>query len=81
MEDVDRRVDEFQDAVAQHARKQRDDHGQHHRYAQGIAHITAHLVVVAGAKGLRYGDSEACAGTVAEAHDEEHDAARRAHGS
>ena len=80
VEDIGRRVDELQDLLAEQAREQGRHQCEHDGDTSGVAHVAPHLVVVAGAEGLCHGDGKACTGTVAEAHDEEHDAARGPHG-
>ncbi len=55
--------------------------GDDQRQPQRIAHIGTHQPIVLGSERLGHGNGEPRTGSIAEAHDEEHDARRSSHGS
>ena len=81
MKHIGRCVYEVQNLLTQHTGEKCNHHGQHDSYADCIAHIASHLVVIARTKGLCYRNGKASTRSVAEAHDKEHDTARSSHSS
>jgi hypothetical protein len=79
VEDFRRRVHHLQDAGAEEAREERDDHGQHGGYAQRVGHVSPHLGIVLGSEALSHRNGKARARAVAEPHDEKHDGGARSH--
>ena len=80
VEDVSRSVHHLQDAVAGHQREHHYHRGYDSRHSNSVGYVDAHLAVVLRPERLRYGYGEACAGSVAEAHNEEGDGGGCAHG-
>lgn len=80
VEDVGRGVHHLQDVVAGHQREHHYHRGYDSRHSNSVGYVDAHLAVVLRPERLRHGYGEACAGSVAEAHNEEGDGGGCAHG-
>ena len=75
MEHILWRVDEVKNLTTKNSRKQCDDDCQYNGNTDGIAYVASHLVIIARSESLCYRDGEACARTITEPHDKEHNAA------
>jgi hypothetical protein len=81
VENIRRRIDDFQNPIAEDAGENGYHHGDDGGYAERIAHIRAHIRKVFCTERTCHGDGESCARTVAEPHNQKHDGRRRTHGS